>query len=131
MYQLLRPLHELLNKSYIVLTPALAQLPLAIGQLKTDDEFNSYLQKNTEFSPFTSIFNQAGLPAMSIPILFHNQLPVSIQMGAAKGKDLLLFSLAKELQLMLRNVHEITSATSIPSCRHPGTINSSKKLDGQ
>lgn len=98
LYQLLRPLHELLNQTDVVLTPALAQLPLAIGQLSTDDEFNNYLQKNIEFSPFTSIFNQAGLPAMSLPVLFHNQLPVSVQMGAAKGQDLLLLSLATELQ---------------------------------
>ena len=73
LYQLLRPLHELLNQTDVVLTPALAQLPLAIGQLSTDDDFNDYLQKNTEFSPFTSLFNHAGLPAMTLPVLFHNQ----------------------------------------------------------
>jgi amidase len=109
LYQLMRPLHELLNQTDVVLTPALAQLPLAIGQLRTDDEFNSYLQKNTEFSPFTSLFNQAGLPAMSLPVLFHNQLPISVQMGAAKGKDLLLLSLATELSSMLPT-HTIASS---------------------
>lgn len=98
LYQLVRPLHELLKISDVVLTPALAQLPLAIGQLRTDDEFNSYLKKNTEFSPFTSLFNQAGLPAMSLPIFFYNHLPVSIQMGSGRGKDLLLLALANELQ---------------------------------
>lgn len=101
MYQLLRPLHKLLNQTDVVLTPALAQLPLTIGQLRTDDEFNNYLQKNTEFSPYTSLFNQAGLPAMTLPVLFHKQLPISIQMGAAQGKDLILLSLANELQSML------------------------------
>ena len=101
LYQLLYPLHELLSQTDIVLTPALAQLPLLIGQLKTDDEFNSYLQKNTEFSPFTSLFNQAGLPAMTLPIMFHEHLPISVQLGAAKGNDLLLLSLAKVLQMSL------------------------------
>lgn len=104
LYQLLRPLHELLNQSDVVLTPALAQLPIAIGQLRTDDEFSSYLQKNTEFSPFTSLFNQAGLPAMSLPVLFHHQLPISVQLGAAKGKDLLLLTLARELDAMLPDI---------------------------
>jgi amidase len=103
LYQLLRPLHELLTQTDIVLTPALAQLPLAIGQLRTDDEFNSYLLKNAEFSPFTSLFNQAGLPAMTIPVLFNGQLPVSVQMGSAKGNDLLLLSLAQELETLLPN----------------------------
>ncbi|MCL9682945.1 amidase [Legionella maioricensis] len=104
LYQLVRPLHELLNHSDVVLTPALAQLPIAIGQLRTDDEFSSYLQKNTEFSPFTSLFNQAGLPAMSLPVLFHHQLPLSVQLGAGKGKDLLLLSLARELSAMAPDI---------------------------
>ena len=101
LYQLLRPLHTLFSQTDVVLTPALAKLPLAIGQLRTDDEFNSYVLKNAEFSPFTSLFNQAGLPAMTIPVLFHKQLPISVQMGSAKGNDLLLLSLAQELQSLL------------------------------
>ncbi|AWN74338.1 amidase [Legionella anisa] len=103
LYQLTQPLHHLLNQNDVILTPALAQLPLFINELRTDDEFESYLQKNVEFSPFTSIFNQAGLPAMTLPVMMHNQLPVSIQLGAAQGNDLLLYSLAKELQSMLPN----------------------------
>ncbi|KTD05164.1 amidase family protein [Fluoribacter gormanii] len=100
LYQLTQPLHRLLNQSDVILTPALAQLPLLIGELSTDDEFERYLQKNTEFSPFTSLFNHAGLPAMTIPVMMHHQLPVSIQIGAAQGSDLLLYSLAKDLQSM-------------------------------
>lgn len=101
LYQLLRPLHQLLEKTDIVLTPALAQLPLLIGHLRTDEEFNKYLQKKKEFSPFTSLFNQGGLPAMTVPVMFHHHLPVSVQMGSAKGNDLLLLELAHELQSVL------------------------------
>lgn len=101
LYQAVSPLHEFLEQSDIILTPALAQLPLLIGQLRTDDQFDSYLQKNTAFSPFTSLFNQAGLPAMTLPVMWHQQFPVSIQMGAAKGKDILLLSLADELESIL------------------------------
>ncbi len=101
LYQLTQPLHRLLNQNDVILTPALAQLPLFINELRTDDEFESYLQKNVAFSPFTSLFNQAGLPAMTLPVMMHNQLPVSIQLGAAQGNDLLLYSLAKELHSML------------------------------
>ncbi|KTD73266.1 amidase [Legionella tucsonensis] len=105
LYQLTQPLHHLLNQNDIILTPALAQLPLFINELRTDDEFENYLQKNVEFSPFTSIFNQAGLPAMTLPIMMHHQFPVSIQLGAAQGNDLQLYSLAKELQTMLPNLN--------------------------
>ncbi|AMP90786.2 TPA: amidase [Legionella pneumophila] len=113
LYQLLRPLHQLLEKTDIVLTPALAQLPLLIGQLRTDEEFNNYLQKKKEFSPFTSLFNQGGLPAMTLPVMFQHHLPVSIQMGAAKGNDWLLLELAHELQSVLpKNL----APASIPGC---------------
>ncbi|KTC90349.1 amidase [Fluoribacter dumoffii] len=101
LYQLMQPLHQILKQTDIVLTPALAQLPLYIGELSTDEVFDLYLQKNVEFSPFTSLFNQAGLPAMTLPVMFHNQLPVSVQMGAAQGNDLLLYSIARELQTVL------------------------------
>jgi amidase len=101
LYQALNPLHEFLDKNDMVLTPALAQLPLLIGQLRTNDDFESYLQKNTNFSPFTSLFNQAGLPAMTVPVMWHEELPVSVQIGAAKGADLPLLSLAQELEAIL------------------------------
>lgn len=104
LYQLMRPLHQLLQQTDVVLTPALAQLPLKIGSLRTDDDFERYLQKNIEFSPFTSLFNQAGLPAMTIPVMLHDGLPVSVQFGAAKGRDLDLLNLAQEL------------ATQLPKC---------------
>ncbi|KTD57494.1 amidase [Legionella shakespearei] len=101
LYQALNPLHEFLEHHDMVLTPALAQLPLLIGQLRTDDQFDSYLQKNINFSPFTSLFNQAGLPAMTVPVIWHEELPVSVQIGAAKGADLLLLSLAHELEAVI------------------------------
>ncbi|KTC88038.1 MULTISPECIES: amidase [Legionella] len=97
-YQHMRPVHELFMEIDVILTPALAQLPLLIGSLATDDNFADYLQKNTEFSPFTSLFNQAGLPAMTIPVMYHERLPLAVQFAAAKGQDKLLLDLASQLQ---------------------------------
>ncbi|KTC79609.1 amidase [Legionella cherrii] len=107
LYQLIQPLHQLLNQNDLVLTPALAQLPLRIGELSTHDDFEHYLQKNVEFSPFTSLFNQAGLPAMTLPVMFHDQLPISVQMGATQGNDLLLYSVAKKIQSMLPDMSQV------------------------
>lgn len=101
LYQLLRPLHELFTQVDLVLTPALAQLPLPIGSLPTDDVFAHYLQKNSGFSPFTALFNQAGLPAMTIPVMHHGHLPMSVQFAAAKGKDRFLLQFAQQLQTLL------------------------------
>jgi amidase len=105
LYQSLRPLHQVLEQIDLILTPALAQKPLLIGELRTDMEFNEYLKQNTEFSPFTSLFNQAGLPAMTIPVLLHENLPISIQLGSGKNKDFLLLSLAEQLQEKLPCFH--------------------------
>jgi amidase len=103
LYQLTRPVHELFTKVDLILTPALAQLPLKIGALSTDDDFERYLAKNVEFSPFTSLFNQAGLPAMTIPVMRYGQLPVSVQFAAAKHQDKLLLGLALDLQKAFEN----------------------------
>ncbi|WP_028389451.1 amidase [Legionella fairfieldensis] len=97
-YQLTRPVHELLASIDLILTPALAQLPLKIGCLSMSDEFDSYLRKNVEFSPFTSLFNQAGLPAMTMPVMYHDRLPLSVQFAAGRGKDKLLLEFAMQLQ---------------------------------
>ncbi|KTD76355.1 amidase [Legionella waltersii] len=105
LYQSLRPLHQLLEKIDLIVTPSLAQKPLLIGELRTDMEFNHYLKQNVQFSPFTSLFNQAGLPAMTIPVLLHENLPISIQLGSGKNKDLLLLSLAEQLQEKLPSFH--------------------------
>lgn len=48
---------------------------------------------------------------MTVPVMFHYHLPVSVQMGSAKGNDLLLLELAHELQPVLPK--KITP-TSIP-----------------
>lgn len=112
LYQLLRPLHQLLKQTDVILTPALAQLPLLIGELKTNDEFEHYLQKNLEFSPFTSLFNQAGLPAMTLPVTSYHHLPISIQLGTTQGNDLLLYSLAKQLQSMLPDFSQTKNITT-------------------
>ncbi|MBA2657437.1 MAG: amidase [Tatlockia sp.] len=98
LYQLMRPLHELFNQVDMILTPALAKLPLVIGSLPTTLDFMQYQQKNIEFSPFTAIFNQAGLPAMTMPVMRECKLPVAVQFAAAKNQDRLLLGLALQLQ---------------------------------
>jgi len=38
---------------------------------------------------------------MTLPVMFHHYFPDSVQMGSAKGNDLLLLELAHELQSVL------------------------------
>ncbi|GGI84728.1 amidase [Legionella impletisoli] len=106
LFQALRPLHQVLNQVDFIVSPALAQLPLPIGQLSMQDDFERFLEKNIEFSPFTSLFNQAGVPAMTIPVCYHDHLPVSVQIAAGKGMDRRLLQLAMQLKPLLPDFSE-------------------------
>ncbi|KTC76979.1 amidase [Legionella brunensis] len=100
LYQLLQPLRDLFQKFDVILTPALAQLPIPIGSWR-NSSFEDYLQKNMEFSPFTALFNQAEMPAMTMPVMHYDGFPISVQFAAGKGNDRLLLQLAKQLSAKL------------------------------
>jgi len=90
---------RLTSKFDILLTPALAKPPIFLGELNPADDFNHFAQKNMEFSPFHSLFNQTGQPAMTVPIYWNeNGLPISIQCAAAIGDDLTLLQLAHQIE---------------------------------
>ncbi|MCA0403476.1 MAG: amidase [Proteobacteria bacterium] len=97
-FQLTRPLQQLLEEVDILLTPSLAKLPLKIGGLPFTDNLPDFLRKNVEFCPFTSIFNQATLPAMVMPVMHYDNLPISVQFAAGKNRDHFLLDFAKELE---------------------------------
>ena len=84
----------------IVLTPALAQRPLPVGEIDGcgDDPWGEF-RKSGEFTPYTAIWNVTGQPAISLP-LFHGDdgLPLGVQLvGPPLGEGLLL-SLAAQLE---------------------------------
>jgi amidase len=84
----------------MLLTPALAQRPVRIGEIDScsDDPWGEF-RKSGEFTPFTALFNITGQPAMSVP-LFHGDdgLPLAVQLaGPPLGEELLL-SLAAQLE---------------------------------
>ncbi|MDX1835989.1 amidase [Legionella taurinensis] len=98
LYRCLRPLHALLNDAAFVLTPALAQLPIKIGSLVYTNDLTAYIEQGRAFSPFTPLFNQANLPAMTLPVMSHGELPVSVQIASGRWRDWSLLALAEQLQ---------------------------------
>ncbi|HEV8191175.1 MAG TPA: amidase [Ktedonobacterales bacterium] len=87
----------------ILLTPALGQPPLRVGELNTsgadpEAEFN----KAIVFSPFTATFNVTGQPAISLPLYQGDEgLPLGVQLvGGPLGEGTLL-SLARQLETAL------------------------------
>jgi len=83
-----------------VLTPALAQRPVPIGALNgvTDDPAGTF-RRSGEFTPFTSIANVTGQPAISIPLSHGDDgLPVGVQLLGRPAREGPLLALAAQLE---------------------------------
>jgi amidase len=83
-----------------VLTPALAQRPVRIGEINSCSA-NPWedFHRSGEFTPYTAIFNVTGQPAVSLP-LFHGDdgLPLAVQLAGRPGGEGPLLSLAAQLE---------------------------------
>ncbi len=95
-----RTLVAFLAQFDMLLTPALGQRPLLVGELNTDGadpiaEFG----KAMVFSPFTAQFNLTGQPAMAIPLYQGaDGLPLAVQLvGRPLGEGALL-ALATQIE---------------------------------
>jgi amidase len=77
----------------LLLTPALAERPLAIGDCNgVGEDPMADLARSGRFTPFTALFNVTGQPAISVPLGFGDDgLPTAAQLVAKPlGEDTLL-----------------------------------------
>lgn len=85
-----------------VLTPTLAQPPLPVGALRDDDDPAGDFAAQTRFTPWTSVANLTGLPAISLPlhtaVVQGAELPIGSMLFGRFGEDDLLLSLAAQLE---------------------------------
>ncbi len=83
-----------------LLTPALAERPLAIGSLDTAaPEPLATFTRSGLFTPFTPIINATGQPAISVP-LFQGEdgLPLAMQLVGRPAGEAQLLALAAQLE---------------------------------
>ena len=84
----------------VILTPALAERPVAIGEIDacSDDPWEDF-RRSGLFTPYTAIYNVSGQPAISVP-LFHGDdgLPTAVQLGGRPAGKRTLLSLAAQLE---------------------------------
>lgn len=89
----------------VILSPTLAQPPVAVGALRDDDDPAADFAAQMRFTPWTSVFNLSGRPAMSLPL--HTvrlggpdspELPIGVMLGAGFGQDALLLALAAQIE---------------------------------
>ena len=95
-----RQLVEFLAPYDALLTPALAERPLALGTLDTAaPEPMSTFARSGLFTPFTPVFNGSGQPGISVP-LFHGEdgLPLAVQLVGRPAEEGALLALATQLE---------------------------------
>jgi amidase len=95
-----RILWDIFDAVDVVLTPMLATAPPPIGSFPTDhSDTELHLERMTAFSPFASLANISGFPALTLPFGEDaDGLPLPIQMVARMGEEGLLLRLAAELE---------------------------------
>ncbi len=84
----------------LVVTPALAKRPLAIGEChgRGPDPWGNY-QRSGYFTPFTAVVNVSGLPAISLPLYQGDDgLPTAVQMIGPPAREDVLLQVATELE---------------------------------
>ncbi|MGH7557504.1 MAG: amidase [Gemmatimonadota bacterium] len=82
------------------LTPTLAEPPFELGALDFPaDQLEAAIQRAFAFTPFTSLFNVTGQPAMSVPLAWSEAgLPIGVQFVGRYGDEATLFRLAAQLE---------------------------------
>ncbi len=82
-----------------VLTPTLAAPPLPVGAIRDDADPDADFEAQKRFTPYTSMWNVTGSPAISLPThLTPEGLPVGVMLAAAPGDEALLLSLAAQVE---------------------------------
>ncbi|WP_454850801.1 amidase [Promicromonospora soli] len=90
-----------------VVTPALALTPRPIGWYDSEDPERNFEQQ-CQYTPFTSMLNVAGLPAITVPTHWTEPtaeapagLPMGVQIIGRPGGELTLLALAAQLEAAL------------------------------
>jgi amidase len=83
----------------VVVTPALAQPPVEIGEIhgRGPDPWAHY-QRSAEFTPFTAIANVTGQPAISLPLYHDDGLPIAVQLIGPPAREEILLQLSAQLE---------------------------------
>ncbi len=86
----------------LVLTPTLAQPPALIGSLRDDHDPAADFAAQTRFTPWTSVHNITGLPAISLPLHTAEvdgvRLPFGVMLAGRFGAEDLLLAVAASLE---------------------------------
>lgn len=86
------------------LTPTLALPPPPVGWFESDDDPVAAHRRELEFTPYTAVYNMAGVPAVSLPVHVtaptssRPALPVGVMLAGRPHEDGALLSLAAQVE---------------------------------
>jgi amidase len=88
-----------LDRYDVVVTPGLAQPPLAIGALDpdADDPWETFAASG-RFTPFTAICNATGQPALMLPLAHGETLPIGVQLIGRPAREDVLLQVGAQLE---------------------------------
>jgi amidase len=100
MHQVGRMIGRFFSRYDVLLTPTTCEPPQKLGVLSSaNEDTQSYLRTLLGTVAFTSLFNTAGNPAMSVPLhRSADDLPIGVQFATAFGDEAMLFRLAAQLE---------------------------------
>jgi amidase len=83
-----------------IITPALAQRPVRIGEINACSETPMEdFARSGQFTPFTALFNVSGQPAISLPLLHGDDgLPTGVQVVGRPAAEGELLALAAQIE---------------------------------
>jgi amidase len=82
-----------------VLTPTLALPPVAVGALRDDDDPARDFENQKRFTPFTSVANLTGQPAITLPLgMTPGGLPIGVMLAGRPAGEAGLLALAGQIE---------------------------------
>src|SRR5205085_11487203 len=82
-----------------VLTPTLAVPPLPVGAIRDGADPAADFEAQKRFTPYTSMWNVTGSPAVSLPTHWTvDGLPVGVMLATAPGAEATLLGLATQVE---------------------------------
>lgn len=101
LHKLSRDVAQFFEKYDVFLTPTLGMPPVPVGSflMSEEDDPVETRRQMSAFTPFTSLQNVTGQPAISLPLHWNDEnLPIGVHFVARFGDEITLFRLAGQLE---------------------------------
>lgn len=94
-----RMMEEYMRECDIILTPTLTRLPVPLGTLSTEEDFETFRRAAGRYTAFLALINASGQPAANVPLHWTAQdLPVGVQLVGRFGAEDTILRLSAQME---------------------------------